>query len=293
MKIAVREIKEKKISFRQAEEKYNIPRATLFDQIRKHEDDVTDPKRGKKPVFNESQEEDLVQFILKSCKNYYGITIPTLRKIAFDFATANGLRHNFNQETGMAGMDWYYSFMSRHPSISLRRPEATSLSRISAFNEEETDIFFNNLTQLMSKHHFKSDAIYNVDETGISTVQRNSRILAPKGLKQVGKCTSAERGTLTTVINACSAAGSYVPPFFIFKRKRMNPLLMKQSNSNMVASVSDSGWITEELFVDWLNHFKSFARPSADNPILLILDNHESHISLSVYNFCKKTSSMS
>lgn len=104
----------------------------------------------------------------------------------------------------------------------------------------------------------------------------------------MGKCTSGERATLTTVINACSAAGSYVPPFLSFKRKRMNPLLMKQSKSNMVAAVSDSGWITEQSFVDWLYHFKSFARPSAINQILLVLENHECHISLAAYEFCKK-----
>lgn len=287
LQTALGEIKETKLSLRRAEEKYNIPRATLFDQLKKSAEDVRDPKRGKKPIFNESQEQELVQFILKSCRNYFGITTLTLRKVAFDFATANGLAHNFNRATGMAGKDWYHCFMSRHPEISLRRPEATSLSRITAFNEEEVDIFFTNLTQLISKHHFRPDAIYNVDETGISTVQRNSRILAPKGLKQVGKCTSAERGVLTTVINACSATGNYIPPFFIFKRKRMNPLLMKQSNCNMLASVSDSGWINEDLFVHWLQHFKSFSRPSADNKILLVLDNHESHISLTAYNFCK------
>lgn len=288
LKIAIREIQEKNLSFRKAAEKYNVPRATLLDQVRKSAEDVKDPKRGKKPIFNESQEQELVQFILKSCRNYFGVTPITLRKVAFDFATANGLAHNFNKATGIAGIEWYYSFMSRHPEISLRKPEATSLSRITAFNTEEVDIFFTNLTHLMSKHNFRPDAIYNVDETGISTVQRNSKILAPKGLKQVGKCTSAERGSLTTVVNACSASGNYVPPFFIFKRKRMNPLLMKQSNSNMIASISDSGWINEELFVQWLHHFKSFTRPSADNVILLVLDNHESHISLAACNFCKK-----
>lgn len=30
---------------------------------------------------------------------------------------------------------------------------------------------------------------------------------------------------------------------------------MKDSNSNMVACVSDSRWITESIFVDWLQHF--------------------------------------
>ncbi|RVE40239.1 hypothetical protein evm_015111 [Chilo suppressalis] len=235
LKIAIREIQEKNLSSRKAAEKYNVPTATLLDQVRKSAEDVIDPKRGKKPIFNESQEQELIQFILKSCRNYFGITPITLRKVAFDFATANGLAHNFNKATGIAGIEW-------------------------------------------------PDAIYNVDETGISTVQRNSKILAPKGLKQVDKCTSAERGSLTTVVNC--ASGNYVPPFFIFKTKRMNPLLMKQSNSNMIASISDSGWINEELFVQWLHHFKSFT--SADNVILLVLDNHESHISLAAYNFCKK-----
>lgn len=188
----------------------------------------------------------------------------------------------------MAGMDWYYNFLARHPNISLRRPEATSINRITAFNEEETDIFFVNLKALMITYKFKSDSIYNIDETGISTVQRNSRILAPKGLKQVGKCTSAERGSLTTVVNCFNAGGSYIPPFFIFKRKRMNAQLMKDSNSNMVACISDSGWINESIYIDWLQHFKGFAKPSADNPVLLVLDNHESHISLKAYEFCRK-----
>lgn len=288
LKAAVREIKEKKISFRKAEEKYSVPRSTLLDQMKKQDSDITEPKRGNKPVFNNSQEEELVKLIVNACRNFYGITIPSLRKIAYEFASANGLKNNFDKKVGMAGMDWYYGFMARHPYIALRKPEATSLSRISAFNAEEVELFFDNLCLLMSKHKFKTNDIYNVDETGISTVQRNSRILAIRGLKQVGKCTSGERGTLTTVVNACSAAGYYIPPFFIFKRKRMNPLLMKQSNNNMIASVSDSGWISEKLFVDWLHHFKSFARPSLDNPILLILDNHESHISLAAYNICKK-----
>lgn len=63
---------------------------------------------------------------------------------------------------------------------------------------------------------------------------------------------------------------------------------MKDSNSNMVACVSDSGWITESIFVDWLQHFKAFAKPSAEDPLLLILDNHESHVSLRSHEFCRK-----
>lgn len=67
----------------------------------------------------------------------------------------------------------------------------------------------------------------------------------------------------------------------------MNPQLLKGSNSNMVGVVSDSGWINESLFVDWVHHFISYSKPSKEDPVLLILDNHESHISLEAFTLCR------
>lgn len=63
--------------------------------------------------------------------------------------------------------------------------------------------------------------IFNVDEIGLTTVQRKPRkILAQKGKHQVGSVTSGERGTTTTAVCCASAAGYFVPPLIIFKRKR-------------------------------------------------------------------------
>ncbi|XP_045456865.1 MFS-type transporter clz9-like [Melitaea cinxia] len=188
----------------------------------------------------------------------------------------------------MAGKDWFYAFKKRNPNISLRRPESTSINRITAFNETEVKMFFNNLESLQTKYQFDANRIYNVDETGISNVQRNSRILASKGQKQVGMISSGEKGTTITVVCAFSASGNYIPPFFIFKRKRMNAQLLHGGNSDMIAAVSDLDWINENLFVDWLHHFISNAKPSVEKPILLVLDNHESHVSLACYLLCRK-----
>ncbi|KAF2893711.1 hypothetical protein ILUMI_12462 [Ignelater luminosus] len=98
----------------------------------------------------------------------------------------------------LAGKDWYYNFMKRHPSISLRTPEATSLNRITAFNEVDVKTFYDNLKTIQDKHHIQPDKIFNVDETGITTVQKNLKIVAAKGEKQVSKATSAERGQTDT-----------------------------------------------------------------------------------------------
>jgi len=58
-----------------------------------------------------------------------------VRKIAFKFAERDKFKHNFDKTSQMAGKDWYYGFIKRHPNISLRKPKATSLNRITAFNK--------------------------------------------------------------------------------------------------------------------------------------------------------------
>jgi len=50
---------------------------------------------------------------------------------------------------------------------------------------------------------FQYQDIYNVDETAVTTVQKPSRIIIRKGVKQVGVVTSTERGSLVTVAVNC------------------------------------------------------------------------------------------
>ena len=115
--------------------------------------------------------------------------------------------------------------MKRHPEISLCLPEATSLSRASGFNRSQINAFFNLPTKTVEEYNISADHIYNMDESGISVVQKMTKILAKKGKRQIGSITSMERGQTVTIICSYSAAGSFVPPGFIFLRVRMKPEL--------------------------------------------------------------------
>jgi hypothetical protein len=44
---------------------------------------------------------------------------------------------------------------------------------------------------------FTADRVYNIDETGVSTVVLSPNIVAQIGTKQVGQAISGERGTIT------------------------------------------------------------------------------------------------
>ena len=57
-----------------------------------------------------------------------------------------------------------------------------------------------------------------MDETGVTTVRKPDKIIGRRGTKQTGAITSAERGTLITVVGTISACGNFIPPCFIFPR---------------------------------------------------------------------------
>lgn len=267
---------------------FNISEATLRYKIRMNQRSMS--KLGRKPIFTEEQEKELTKHILELAKMFYGITIGELRQLVYKYADTNEIRHNFCKETELAGKDWVTLFLKRNPEVSLRKPEGTSINRIIAFNKIEVKRFYSNIASISEKFEFHADRMYNVDETGITTVQRPSRILGPKGQKQVGSAISLERGKTVTIVCAMSASGGYIPPMFIFPRKRMNAQLQNNGPIGAIYHCSDNGWINNELFYEWLKHFKCHVHPSPQSPVLLLLDNHTSHISLEIYSFCKANS---
>ena len=101
---------------------------------------------------------------------------------------------------------------------------------------------------------------------------------------------SQERGTLVTVCCAINALGNHIPPFFAFPRVNVqeNWLLTAPPGSALTGHPKASGWMTEECFTKYMQHFVKYTKPSPEHPILLLLDNHSSHISLDVINFAKE-----
>lgn len=129
----------------------------------------------------------------------FGLSPKDVRCLAYQLAERNNIANNFNHEEKCAGLDWLRGFLKRHPDLSLRKPEATSAARAMGFNTVAVSKFFDNLSSCLEKYKFAADRIYNVDETGLTTVPKTqSKIIAQKGRKQVGALTSAERGQLVT-----------------------------------------------------------------------------------------------
>lgn len=255
---------------------YNIPKPTF----RRHLKGLNTHQRlGRPNDLTDEMESELVKHVLLMESRFFGLSITDLRHLAYQLAEKHGLTHRFNKETQLAGWKWYYKFIKNHPEISLRSPEATSMARCKGFNKETVMAFFDKYESILDEGQFTADKIFNMDETGLNTVHKPSKILAQKGKHQIGAVTSGERGVNTTCICCVNAAGEFVPPMLIFKRKRMTEDLKRGRPPNTLYECSESGWIVSTLFVKWLEHFIKCLRlqKSNENQILLILDGHSTH----------------
>jgi len=63
------------------------------------------------------------------------------------------------------------AFLKKNPTLSIRQLEATSISRAMIFNPANVKLFMDKYESVMLKHKFEAQHIYNLDETGITTVQ--------------------------------------------------------------------------------------------------------------------------
>lgn len=219
---------------------------------------------------------------------YFGMTAKQARLLAYKFAKSLKIIYPKawnNQQS--AGLELLRSFLRRHPKLSLRKTEATSLTRLSAFNRTNVAAFFANYIKVMDEIKFYLNNIWNVDETGVTTVHKTVHVLSRCGQKHIGQITSGERGQLVTLIQAVSATGMRAPSFFVFPRARFHQYFLNGGPVGCVSGANPSGWSNAGLFFEFLKVFQTFTRCTVENPILLFLDNHESYRALPVLEYCR------
>jgi len=228
---------------------------------------------------------ELSDHLVKLSDKFHGLTCSKVKCLAFQFATANNVQVPGSWSTkSRAGKDWLRLFMKRN-KLAIRKPEATSLARSTAFNKETTSNFFSNLAQVMDKYKFVPSQIWNADETGTKTVQTPNAIIDAKGKRQVGATSSGERGELVTTICAVNAEGRFIPPCFIFPRTRYQNIFLRGAPSGSLGFATKSGWINDDIWFQFLKHFAAQACASKQKPALLVIDNHSSHINIDAVNF--------
>ena len=76
-----------------------------------------------------------------------------------------------------------------------------------------------------------------------------------------------------TLVYTISAARNTIPQLLIFPRARYRDDFITRAPTGSTGAAAKSGWVNDDIFVSYLEHFIQNVRCSLDKKVVLILDS--------------------
>lgn len=192
---AIKKVRNKEMSFLKASKVFEVPKTTLRRlalQVEKLPEVVVEQKMGRKPVFTDQMENELVELLLEKESICLGFTNQDVRKLAFQLAERNKIPHPFHNEA--AGRVWLDNFLARHKEkLLIGTPTETACAQGEEFSSEQVAPLFNVLEAEYVKHSLQPDKILNADETVLGGVP--SKVSQVASLKEKQPTTTSKPTT--------------------------------------------------------------------------------------------------
>ncbi|CAG5045631.1 unnamed protein product [Parnassius apollo] len=131
----------------------------------------------------------------------------------------------------------------------------------------------------------KPHRIYNLDETSFCDNPVKGKIICKKGFHSTQTTSGPERSK-TTVLLATNACRDKLPPLITFQGKHLwTQRLYTNENVKPAYAVSEKGWMETTIFENNMKEVLVPATKDERRPLLLIFDDHSTHVDLSVIEY--------
>jgi hypothetical protein len=229
------------------------------------------------------EEEVIVRYILDLDQRGFAPAYAAVRNMADKLLAARG--------AGRVGVHWPRNFVKRTDSLTTRFNRAYDRQRALCEDPVAIRSWFELVEQTKAKNGICDEDVYNFDEVGFMMGKIMTQLVVTASERK-GQPKAIQPGNRewVTVIQGINAAGWAIPPFIIFAgQHHLSTWYEEDIPRDWAIAVSDNGWTTNELGVDWLKHFiKHTEGKVVGARQLLILDGHDSHQSLEFQELCKE-----
>lgn len=283
---AVAAVQANRMSQRKAAKQYGVPPSTISDRLTGYSHG--DVKPGRPQVIPFKIEEEVVSQVIKGAEQGFGTTRVQLMQKRGRVVKAMKLKTPFRNQT--PGKQWFLNLKRRHTSVTLRKPERTTTTRMRGMNSTLCGNYFEDLLAILKESGLegKPQCVWNMDESGVRFEHDPSLVLAGKGSKQVPARTSNSRKSATLIVGG-NAAGRALSPLIIMKGKTERALMgvnVAEGPIGAKYTYQANAWTENVLGVEWFERV-FLAECGADRPQLLLLDGHKSHESLGMLQLVK------
>lgn len=193
---------------------------------------------------------------------------------------------------GQVGRDWPRNFVNRTASLKTRYNRPYDRQRALCEDPETIKAWFELVARTKTVYGICDEDTYNFDEAGFMMGKISSHLVVT-GSERRGRPKAIQPGNRewVSVIQGINAAGWPIPPFIIFAGQYHLSAWYEGNDipRDWAIVVSDNGWTTNEIGVEWLKHFiKHIEGRKVGARRLLIFDGHESYYSLNFQELCKE-----
>ena len=265
--------KEDGVSVRRAAQLCGVPMQTLRHRTLGR----CDPNRyksGPNPLMNSTEEAAFVAHVKQVAACGHGYTRKEIAELVGE--TAFFMK---TKDTSTPVNDkWVFNFLKRWPDLKITDARGLLTVRARSASRETMDNYYKELLVVLQKYELleKPHRIFSVNEAGISCEP------VPPKTAAVATQRSA------TVINCVSATGQVVPPYVVFKGKRMTDDLLAGALPGTHATVSESGSTNSRIFQTYLTDHFLDALTNKYEPLLLLYDGHSSRVTAPLIEWAQK-----
>jgi hypothetical protein len=273
---------------------HGIPTSTLYQHVRASSSGVELAEVGHPTVLDKVDELALAEWIRYCTFVNMPAQLIEIKIAAAKLADArHGNGNGFHGNGGLPSKKWWRSFNKRQKAqtgewFSVRRAQHKHYNLPS---RDAIATWSKNLLNIIIENGITAERIFNVDETGIDGgYGQNGKHVVPHQQRKALVVSNRWRGHFTAVL-CIGADGSALPPHWIMQSP--SPLTAQVAAAyldgvstlipNTGLSCTSSGWIDSPTWSMWIQFFlRNLAvPPTKENPVLLILDNHETRFNWS------------
>lgn len=276
---AIRAVRSRRMSIREASTTYAVPRSTLQDKLRgRHMEKV-----GRPFAITDDDERHLVEG-LQLCANWgFPLRVKDIVYIIQLYLNNCGKTVKvFNDNK--PGKDWMRRFLRRYKSqLSLKFCE--NIKRVRAEVSAQTIAeYFEELSK--SIEGIPPSNILNYDETNFVDDPGAEKAVVRRGSRHPHIVRDHSKSSVS-VMFAGTASGEVLPLYIVYKAKHLYPAWTEKGGEGWRYNRSDSGWFDATIFEDWFfNTCLPYFRRLKGRK-LMIGDNLSSHVSIRVVQACE------
>lgn len=271
-------------SMRACVKAYDVPYTSFYNRL--HELPLRRDTPSNTQRLTSQEELAIIQYILDLDSRGFPPRPATVREMA-DLLLSE-------RDAPPVGKNWTSTFIKRRTEIKTKFSRKYDYKRAQCEDPIVLGDWFRLVRNTITKYGIVEEDIYNFDEAGfLMGVIATAKVVTGSESRNRPKTAQPGNREWVSIIQGINSCGWALPPFIIFKGQYHLSAWYEDSGlpQDWVITLSENGWTTNEIGFEWIQHFDKHTKGrTVGRYRLLVLDGHESHISVQFQQYCQENS---